>query len=213
MLKRAIIAWQICVKYYRTIRSNLCFCIMTVQTSKLWRICVIWDLALRRSCVKLQGSQERTTVALVKQQQVSPPSCCAILPPSLPLHGSVWAGIPAHMWSIPCSRGAVLCFACTRRERMPVIHVCVLSSVLCVLCSACLTLWRCGPFYSKQTDVFLNAFVIKDLHGDYLKSYPSKTCLSPLLSKCYTWFFCIPVMWHIFCCLPFSCSSPHSCIT
>ena len=77
---------------------------------------------------------------LVKQQQVSPPSCCAILPPSLPLHGSVWAGIPAHMWSIPCSRGAVLCFACTRRERMPVIHVCVLSSVLCVLCSACLAL-------------------------------------------------------------------------
>lgn len=134
MLKHAIIARQICVKHYRTIRSNLCFCIMTVQTSKLWRICVIWDLALLRSCVKLQGPQERTTVALLKQQQVSPPSCCAILPPSLPLHGSVWAGIPAHMWSIPCSRGAVLCFA------SPGVSECLWSMSVCFppccVCSA-----------------------------------------------------------------------------
>lgn len=98
-------------------------------------------------------------------------------------------------------------------EQAPVIHVCVLSSVLCALCSACLALWRCGPCYSKETNAFLNAFPIKVLHGDYLKTYLSKTCLSPFLGKCYSWFFRLPVMWRIFCCLPFFCSSPHSCIT
>lgn len=181
---------------------------MTVQTSKFWRIYVILDLALFRSCVKLQGPQEELLWHWWSRSRCH-------LPPTVPYC------CPLCCYVAQCGQASQLpCEAVHALEEQrsallapAVIRVCVLSFVLCVLCSARLALWRCGPCYSKQTDVFLNAFVIKDLHGDYLKSYPSKTCLSPLLSKCYTWFFCVPVMWRIFCCLPFSCSSPHSCIT